>query len=151
MLRIATLASVVVLALAGINSGVLDAGLAVTPWPMFGGDVRHTGNSASIGPGTPTERWSFSTGNIVIASPAIGADGTLYLGSYDGKLYAINSDGSSKWTKNTVWWIRVTPAIGTDGTVYFGNWNNTFYAVDPSDGSTKWTFPIDGSVIFLKA
>ncbi len=35
-------------------------------------------------------KWSFQTGNQVHSSPAIGADGTVYVGSYDGKLYAIH-------------------------------------------------------------
>ncbi|MBP7562114.1 MAG: PQQ-binding-like beta-propeller repeat protein [Armatimonadetes bacterium] len=33
-------------------------------------------------------RWKFPTGSWVRSSPAIGLDGTLYVGSDDGKLYA---------------------------------------------------------------
>ena len=41
--------------------------------------------------------WEFETGNYV-KSPAIGSDGTVYVGSYDKKLYAIktNSKGLAK-------------------------------------------------------
>ena len=31
------------------------------------------------------------------ASPAIDADGTIYFGSEDKKVYAINPDGTKKW------------------------------------------------------
>ena len=34
-----------------------------------------------------TQKWAFPTGDIVGASPAIGADGTLYVGSNDFNLY----------------------------------------------------------------
>ena len=33
--------------------------------------------------------WSYATGSVVYSSPAIGADGTVYVGSIDNKLYAI--------------------------------------------------------------
>ncbi len=34
--------------------------------------------------------WEFETGRGVQSSPAIGSDGTVYIGSIDKKLYAIN-------------------------------------------------------------
>ena len=36
-----------------------------------------------------TVLWEFETGGVVY-SPAIGSDGTVYVGSWDKKLYAIN-------------------------------------------------------------
>jgi outer membrane protein assembly factor BamB len=37
-----------------------------------------------------TQKWSYATGAEIHAStPAIGPDSTVYVGSYDGKLYAI--------------------------------------------------------------
>ena len=54
-----------------------------------------------------------------VYTPAIGADGTIYIGSYDKKLYAINPDGSEKWEFLTKNWITSSPAIGTDGTVRY--------------------------------
>ena len=40
--------------------------------------------------GTPI--WEFETGDYVISSPAIGSDGTVYVGSGDKKLYAIKTE-----------------------------------------------------------
>ena len=35
--------------------------------------------------------------------PAIGSDGTIYVGSWDNNLYAINPDGGSKkWSQKQV-------------------------------------------------
>ena len=36
--------------------------------------------------------WEFETGRDVVSSPAIGSDGTVYVGSDDGKLYAIKTE-----------------------------------------------------------
>ena len=40
--------------------------------------------------------WEFETGHVVVSSPAIGSDGTVYVGSYDYKLYAINGKSGVK-------------------------------------------------------
>ena len=50
---------------------------------------------------TVTLKWSFSTGGSVYSNPAIGGDGTIYVGSCDHKLYAINPDGTEKWRYST--------------------------------------------------
>lgn len=47
-------------------------------------------------------RWRFRTGDNIESSPAIGTDGTVYVGSNDGYLYAINADSPlavSPWPK----------------------------------------------------
>ena len=53
-------------------------------------------------PGTPI--WEFETGSSVTSSPAIGSDGTVYVGSYDKKLYAIKTD--SKGLAKSPWPMR---------------------------------------------
>jgi len=40
--------------------------------------------------------WEFETGGGVFSSPAIGSDGTVYVGSVDKKLYAINGKSGVK-------------------------------------------------------
>ena len=74
-------------------------GLAESPWPMFQHDAQHTGRSPFVGPETNVLKWSFATGGAFgnLSSTAIGLDGTIYAGSQDEKLYAINPDGSLKW------------------------------------------------------
>ena len=48
--------------------------------------------------------WEFETGGWVTSSPAIGSDGTVYVGSADKKLYAIKSD--SKGLAKSPWPMR---------------------------------------------
>ena len=47
------------------------------------------------------KKWAFKTGDWVRSSPSIGSDGTIYVGSDDDNLYAINPDGSKKWAFKT--------------------------------------------------
>jgi outer membrane protein assembly factor BamB len=59
----------------------------------------------------------------------IGADGTIYVGSDDNKLYAIRADGTLKWSYTTGSAVRSSPAIGADGTIYVGSFDNKLYAL----------------------
>jgi outer membrane protein assembly factor BamB len=86
-----------------------------------------------------TLKWEFLAGGSIRSSPAIGADGTIYVGSRDGKLYAINPDGTEKWEFLTGERIDSSPAIGADGTIYVGSWDGKLYAINP-DGTEKWEF-----------
>ena len=63
------------------------------------------------------------------SSPAIGADGTVYIGSSDGRVYALDgSSGSLKWSYATGAQVWSSPAIGADGTVYVGSEGGKLYA-----------------------
>jgi len=91
-----------------------------------------------------TQKWAFDAGNSVTSSPAIGADGTIYVGSYaslgGGNLYAINPDGTQKWVYNLNG-VKASPAIGADGTIYVGSYDpmggGNLYAIN-LDGTQKW-------------
>ncbi|UCG69580.1 MAG: right-handed parallel beta-helix repeat-containing protein, partial [Thermoplasmata archaeon] len=69
--------------------------------PMFQGNARHTGlslyNTSDI---DGALKWSYDAGSSVYSSPAIGNDGTIYIGTYGGDLIALNPDGSEKWSYN---------------------------------------------------
>ena len=73
--------------------------------------------------------WKFKTDSGVYLSPAIGKDGTIYVGSWDHYLYAINPDGNLKWKFETGYRVKSSPAIGKDGTIYVGSGDNYLYAI----------------------
>jgi len=75
----------------------------------------------------------------VRSSPAIAMDGTIYVGSDDGKVYAINPDGTLKWNYTTGGVVESSPAIGSDGTVYVGSADDKVYAINPN-GTLKWNY-----------
>jgi len=88
-----------------------------------------------------TEKWNFLTSGVIASSPAIGADGTIYIGSGTGdyKLHALRPDGTEKWYFTTGSDVDSSPAIGLDGTIYVGSYDDYIYAINP-DGSEKWRF-----------
>ena len=96
-----------------------------------------------------TEEWRYEDpgGPISIWRPAIGPDGTIYMSALDATLYALNEDGSVKWTYS----LGVPPGGNNDympgvdpvsGTVYSDIANNKIVAINP-DGSFAWDFDVD--------
>jgi outer membrane protein assembly factor BamB len=98
--------------------------------------------------------WSFQTGGGIESSPAIGEDGTIYVGAHDGYLYAVTKEGSEKWKTrvgtpkikpgyghNTS--ILSSPAIADDGTIYIASRDQYLFAIS-SEGTEKWRFPVEG-------
>jgi hypothetical protein len=104
--------------------------------------------------GTP--KWSVTTLLWIEASPSIGADGTLYVGTSHhplnkpGWFYAITPEGQIKWKYDTYDDVKDmppaqqnppdiynSPAIDSNGLIYFGNEVGCFYAMRP-DGNVEW-------------
>ena len=119
--------------------------LAESPWPMFRHDPQRTGRSRFSGPEAPIERWRFVAGGQVRSSPAIGADGTIYVGSDDNRLYAISRHGSLKWSFLTGGPVESSAAVGDDGTIYIGSLDGNVYAIGPN-GTESWTFPTGSGI-----
>lgn len=98
-------------------------------WPKFHGDNRNTSQSP-YGGSNGQIRWQVQTGFFVSSSPAIGADGTVYIGSDDNHLYAIYPDGNLRYKATFPQWVYSSPAISSDGYVYVGCEDGWLYAVD---------------------
>jgi len=93
--------------------------------------------------------WRFKTGGDIYFSPAISDDGTIYAGSMDKYLYAINPDGSIKWrfkAENLIW---SSPLIDSHGTIYVGSGflegETKLDAINP-DGSEKWCYNTNDNI-----
>ncbi len=85
----------------------------------------------------------------VASSPVIGGDGTIYVGTTEGKLVAVPKAGSAiAWSATTNDTFGSSPALGQDGTIYVGSTDGKLYAFTP-DGATKWSLdlgsPVHGS------
>ena len=80
------------------------------------------------------------------SSPAICTDGTVYVGSYDKKLYAINGKtGVKLWEFVTGGDVNSSPAIGSDGTVFVGSDDKKLYAIQTdSKGLAESPWPMRG-------
>jgi outer membrane protein assembly factor BamB len=125
--------------------------LAPSAWPMLGHDLQHTALSPFNTAADASIVWAFTPGDSfggLFSAPAIGADGTIYVGTYypayygspaSGSLAAVNPDGSQKWIFAAAAALGPSSAIASDGTIYATCQDNSLYAVNP-DGSQKWKF-----------
>jgi outer membrane protein assembly factor BamB/alpha-tubulin suppressor-like RCC1 family protein len=113
------------------------------------GSVTSQVATLTISPAVPgTKRWEFATGDVVTSSPAIGADGTVYVGSCDRKLYALDgATGAKRWEFQTGSWVASAPAIGADGTVYVGSYDCKVYALNGATGAKRWEFATGSTVV----
>jgi len=123
---------------------------ASSAWPMFRHDPQHTGRSPYKGAEIDMFKWKLKTGSMIFSSPAIGSDGTIYVGSSESSerasnLYAINPNGTLKWKFGAGDEVRSSPAINSDGTIYVGSRDHYLYAINPN-GTLKWKFGAAGEV-----
>jgi outer membrane protein assembly factor BamB len=107
--------------------------------------------------------WTGSTGGAIRSSPAV-ANGVVYVGSDDGKLYAFQSDCVAPLGNCPVLWSAATggpissspaldqPGVGGPTTVYVGSSDGRLYAysatcdVCSGGGQLKWTGATGGAV-----
>ena len=84
-----------------------------------------------------------------LSSPVAGKGSkgiTVYFGSSDGNLYAVNAkDGSLKWKFKTNGSIHASPAL-QNGIIYIGSWDTYLYAVNAESGKELWKFKTGGQM-----
>jgi eukaryotic-like serine/threonine-protein kinase len=83
----------------------------------------------------------------IVSSPAV-ADGTVYIGSRDGFLYAIDAEsGKVKWRfDHQMSWAISSPAV-RHSMIYEGSSDGHFFhVVNSADGHEKWRFITDSSI-----
>lgn len=86
----------------------------------------------------------FHNGGCGLATPAVGADGTIYYSSSTGgrRLYAINPNGTEKWSyslpADPMW---ASPTIDAQGNLYLISWGSPssyLYSFSASTGALNW-------------
>jgi outer membrane protein assembly factor BamB len=113
------------------------------PWFMFGHDAAHSHRSTVTGPqASAFPRRTYQTGGAVKSSAAFALDGTIYIGTQNGGMYAYHPDGRTKWKSPVAaGGFIASPAVGPDGTVYFGDNKGDLIALNGADGLLKWKYP----------
>ena len=113
-------------------------------WHMFMHDLQLSGKSPDQKIKPPLQLlWQFKTGGPINASPVV-ANGILYIGSTDGKLYALDAkEWGIKWAFNAGSAIRFS-AVVWGGRVYFSTRDNMVYALDAKTGDVLWEFKAKG-------
>jgi outer membrane protein assembly factor BamB len=123
---------------------VLAAGAQVPSagdaWPMFRGSPLLWGVSETQLPKTLKLRWSYQAKDSFESSPAI-VNGTVYVGSMDSNLYAIDlATGKVRWQYQTSGSVEESSPCVRNGMVYVGDLGGVFHAVDAATGKVRWTF-----------
>ena len=91
-------------------------------------------------------KWKFAPGiTHCAAAPAVGLDGTVYVGCHDDALYALNPDGTKKWDFRAGDDIDSSPSVSADGIVYVGSDDHKLYALGPG-GALRWAVTTGGPI-----
>jgi outer membrane protein assembly factor BamB len=97
--------------------------------------------------------WSVQTEGGVVASPLVSKTGTIYVGSHDGYLYALDSaaNGTTVWRKYLGGPIFCKVAIGEEkGAIYAGTSADKgarIFGLDAKTGDVLWEFAKAGKVM----
>lgn len=132
------------LLLTGAWSGSACAATATQDWPVFRGNTLNSGNSTATLPAHLEVLWKFPTQDSVEGTAAVVA-GTVYVGSLDGHLYAIDlKTGKQKWILATG---PIKTAVGVhDGLVYVGDDDGGFHCVDAATGKERWKYTVEAAI-----
>jgi len=77
--------------------------------------------------------------DVFLSSPVV-VKNTVYFGSGDGNVYALDAGtGEQRWKFRTGDVVHASPAFA-NGVLFFGSWDSYFYAVDAASGKEKWRF-----------
>ncbi|MFH6770061.1 PQQ-binding-like beta-propeller repeat protein [Gaetbulibacter aquiaggeris] len=97
------------------------------------------------------QNWVFGIGTDFNSVPAIGSDGTIYAIATNDNIYAINTDGTQKWsaTYGSGGYASSAIALANDGTIYASAKLNAagdgvLKAYNPADGTEKWSVTFTG-------
>ncbi|MFH1745860.1 MAG: PQQ-binding-like beta-propeller repeat protein [Planctomycetota bacterium] len=117
-------------------------------WPSFRGNPQLTGVAPGPLPEKLNVRWRHDAGEPISSTAAI-VDGTVFVGTEDGTVLALDlANGTPKWqhTNPEQDPIESSPAV-VNGLVIFGDDAGVLRALDTQTGKQRWTFETDGQII----
>lgn len=132
--------------LLGICFASASLAYQASDWSMFRGTPALTGVTSTVLPKALKLRWSFQAKESIESSAAI-AGGTVYVGSMDSSLYAINLEsGKLLWRYAALDPIQESSPCVNQGLVFVGDLNGVLHAVDTATGKARWTFKTDSEI-----
>jgi outer membrane protein assembly factor BamB len=87
--------------------------------------------------------WTFDTGDVVHSNPSIGSDGVVYVGG--NRLYALNPDGTEKWSLAPGVSAYTSPVVLSSGDVLYAGWSAV--VVVDSLGTQRWSFDAGATIV----
>jgi hypothetical protein len=128
-----------------LAGGAATGAVAFTPsgaavWPTSSGSIRTYALN---------RRGQVSTSSIVLSgtltSPAIDANGNIYVGSSNGRLYR-----GPAWIYDAGAAITAKPIVGYNNTIYVGNAAGSLLAISPT-GSVVWSQSLGSPIVAAPA
>jgi len=114
-------------------------------WEVFRGSPALPGRVDAEAPKQLKQVWTFKAKESISSSPVI-ADGTVFIGSDDEHVYALDLEsGKEKWAFKTLDVVTAPPLYHQE-TVYIGSEEGTMYALDAATGKEHWKFVADGQI-----
>jgi outer membrane protein assembly factor BamB len=108
------------------------------------GDEPTSGRMFAVRARTGRTVWSVHAG-VMESSPLV-VGRTVYVGSWDGRLYAFDANsGRSRWTFKTGGKVKGGAAYA-GGTVYVGSYDGRIYALAASTGKLRWVADVGAPV-----
>jgi eukaryotic-like serine/threonine-protein kinase len=116
----------------------LDAATGAPLWKFATGGERRF-EARGLHGATPRMQTIADPYDVYLSSPAV-ANGTVYFGSSDGHLYALDAaSGALRWKQRTGDVVHASPAVAY-GLVVVGSWDGRLYAFDAQSGAERWRF-----------
>jgi hypothetical protein len=106
-------------------------------WASAARDPYGTRWSGLQGPGSGRVAWRFEVEAGFVGGPAIAADGTLYVGGNDARLYAVSGAGEERWQAELAALPVGAPALAADGTIYVADVEGALAAFS-AEGEVLW-------------
>jgi outer membrane protein assembly factor BamB len=111
---------------------------------MFQSDAAHKGVvGGKHHPLLGNTTWTVKTGGKIFSSPVV-LKNTVYVGSEDGYVYAIDATtGKESWKFKTQGAVHSTPALHA-GNLYVGSFDGSYYCLNSKSGTEVWKFKTGG-------
>lgn len=87
----------------------------------------------------------FTTAGHVPECPAVGTDGTVYFGSWDGFLRSVEPNGTYRWSIDLKDRLTSAPAITADGQVLISSFEGTLFKIVVVQGSPRVDWQVDAN------
>src|SRR5258706_2778479 len=115
-------------------------------WPPYRGDAHSRGVAHPTLPDKPDRLWVFEVKDGAFESTATIADGVVYIGDMDGKLFALDlASGKEIWSQKFAAGFIAAPAV-RNGLLYLGDMDGKCYCIEAKTGKPKWSFAAEAEV-----
>lgn len=90
--------------------------------------------------------WAHKIDGAILGSPVVGDNNVLYVSSYGGTIYGLNtSDGSTVYSTTASSWVWSGPTLESN-TLYFGDGSGDLYAQPINGTDAAWHQNLNGAI-----